>query len=106
MIIGEIMISINIIMNINITSICISWGTISSVICIMTIVNIISPKVFLRVQDEHDAISMCIDFRFGRLYHTLINTETDMHIFSIFSRKYHINCQFCVYAFAPSRQVY
>ena len=40
-------------------------------------------------------------FVFGRLYH--INSETDMHLFSIFSRKYHINRHIFVYAFAPSR---
>ena len=50
MIIGEIMMSINIIMNINITSICISWGTISSVVG--------TPKVFLRVQEEQGAFTV------------------------------------------------
>jgi hypothetical protein len=41
MIIGKILMSINISMNINITRNCISWCTISSVVGIMTIVNII-----------------------------------------------------------------
>ena len=49
----------------------------------------ITPKVFLRVQDEHDAISMHIYFR--RLYH--INSEINMHVFSCFGRLYHINSE-------------
>jgi hypothetical protein len=38
---------------------------------------------------------------FGRLYH--INCETNMHIFSCLGRLYHINSQIYVYAFAPGR---
>jgi hypothetical protein len=45
--------------------------------------------------------SICIYFRFLD-----INSETDMHIFSIFGRMYHINSQFFVYAFAPSRVLF
>jgi hypothetical protein len=92
---------------------------------------VITPKMFLRVQEEQGAFTVRFLMRtydsfsavsittivfpyktrtisymhifsiFGRLYH--INRKLDMHIFSIFSRKYHINSHVFVFAFAPSR---